>query len=124
MKGAGLGDRFLGHAERCGAILHLIDGTESGVVKAYKNIRGELEAYGHGLSEKPEILVLNKIDAIPKAALVKRKPRWKKPAAEGRVAFRCIGRRRARNPAHVVKLIAKRRAKEKGTPARAKSWAP
>src|ERR1700722_3350427 len=63
-EGAGLGDRFLGHAERCGAVLHLVDGTQSTIAAAYKTIRGELIAYGHGLSEKPEILALNKIDAI------------------------------------------------------------
>ncbi len=66
--GAGLGDRFLGHAERCGVVLHLVDGTQSEIVRAYKTIRRELEAYGHALGEKPEIVVLNKIDAIPKGA--------------------------------------------------------
>jgi len=71
-EGAGLGDRFLGHAERCGVVLHLIDGTQSGIVRAYRTIRGELEAYGHGLADKPEIVALNKIDAIPKAALTKK----------------------------------------------------
>ena len=72
-EGAGLGVRFLGHAERCSVILHLVDGTQSGIVEAYRTIRGELEAYGHGLSEKPEILVLNKIDAIEKSALSRKR---------------------------------------------------
>jgi len=63
-----LGDRFLGHAERCGVVLHLIDGTQSGIVQAYKTIRRELDAYGHGLAGKPEIVALNKIDAIEKSA--------------------------------------------------------
>ena len=72
-EGVGLGDRFLGHAERCSVILHLIDGTESEIVRAYRTIRGELEAYGHGLDEKPEILVLNKSDAIEKSALARKK---------------------------------------------------
>lgn len=72
-EGAGLGDRFLGHAERCNVILHLIDGTQAGIVKAYRTIRGEIEAYGHGLSGKPEILALNKIDAIPKAQIAKKR---------------------------------------------------
>src|SRR5271167_339180 len=65
-EGAGLGDQFLGHAERCGVVLHLIDGTQSEIVRAHKTIRHELEAYGHGLAGKPEIVALNKIDAIPK----------------------------------------------------------
>ncbi|HEX2593764.1 MAG TPA: GTPase ObgE [Rhizomicrobium sp.] len=72
-EGVGLGDKFLGHAERCKTILHLIDGTDSAIAKAYKTIRGELEAYGNGLEDKPEILALNKIDSIPKAQLTKKK---------------------------------------------------
>jgi GTPase len=63
-EGAGLGTRFLGHVERCAVILHLIDGTADDVVNAYKTIRGELTEYGHGLAGKPEVIGLNKIDAI------------------------------------------------------------
>ncbi|MGJ8529948.1 GTPase ObgE [Maritalea sp.] len=63
-EGAGIGDRFLGHIERTRSIVHLIDGTQEDVVGAYKTIRGELAAYGHGLDEKLEILALNKIDAL------------------------------------------------------------
>jgi GTP-binding protein len=63
-EGAGLGTRFLGHVERCAVILHLIDGTADDVVDAYKTIRGELTEYGHGLAGKPEVISLNKIDAI------------------------------------------------------------
>ncbi|MCR9220142.1 MAG: GTPase ObgE [Alphaproteobacteria bacterium] len=62
-EGHGLGDRFLGHIERCRILLHLIDGTDEKVVEAYRTVRGELEAYGHGLAEKPEIVGLNKTDA-------------------------------------------------------------
>jgi GTPase len=62
--GAGLGTRFLGHVERCAALLHLVDGTEESVAAAYKVVRKELEAYGGGLTEKTEILALNKIDAL------------------------------------------------------------
>ena len=72
-EGVGLGDRFLGHAERCTSILHLIDGTGDGVAKAYKTIRAELEAYGQGLREKPEIVALNKVDAIPPEQLAKKR---------------------------------------------------
>jgi len=63
-EGAGIGDRFLGHVERCGVLIHLIDGTEADVVSSYKTIRGELAAYDEKLAEKPEIVVLNKIDAL------------------------------------------------------------
>ncbi|MBX3445348.1 MAG: GTPase ObgE [Parvibaculaceae bacterium] len=63
-EGAGLGDRFLGHLERCRILIHLIDGTQQDVGEAYHVIRGEIEAYGAGLEEKPEILCLNKADAL------------------------------------------------------------
>jgi GTP-binding protein len=72
-EGVGLGDRFLGHAERCASILHLIDGTGDNVAKTYKTIRGELEAYGHGLENKNEIVALNKVDAIPEKDLAKKR---------------------------------------------------
>ncbi|MBR1544665.1 MAG: GTPase ObgE [Alphaproteobacteria bacterium] len=63
-EGVGLGDRFLGHAERCKIILHLIDGTQEDVVGAYKAIEKELKNYGEILETKPEIIVLNKIDSL------------------------------------------------------------
>jgi GTPase len=63
-EGAGLGTRFLGHVERCAALIHLIDGTEDDVVSAYQTVRGELEAYGGDLASKAEIIALNKIDAL------------------------------------------------------------
>ncbi|MFJ6025236.1 GTPase ObgE [Brevundimonas sp. NPDC092305] len=63
-EGAGIGTRFLGHVERTASLIHLIDGTQEDVGKAYRIIRHELEAYGEGLAEKTEILALNKIDAM------------------------------------------------------------
>lgn len=65
-EGAGLGDRFLGHIERCSALLHLVDGTQDDVAAAYKIVRRELKAYGAGLANKKEIIVLNKCDALDK----------------------------------------------------------
>ena len=71
-EGVGIGTRFLGHVERCAVILHLVDGTLDDVVGAYRTIRDELALYGHGLAEKPEIVGLNKIDAIdPEVASTK-----------------------------------------------------
>ena len=63
-EGAGIGDRFLGHVERCAALLHLVDGTQEDVAGAYRTVRGELEAYSEELSKKREIVALNKIDAL------------------------------------------------------------
>jgi GTP-binding protein len=68
-EGTGLGDRFLGHTERCRVLLHLIDGTSDDAGEAYKIVRGELEAYGHGLTDKPEIVALSKSDALTKDAI-------------------------------------------------------
>jgi GTP-binding protein len=65
--GAGLGTRFLGHVERCRVLVHLIDGTEEDVAKAYKTVRRELKAYGAGLARKPEVVALNKADALAPA---------------------------------------------------------
>jgi GTP-binding protein len=62
--GVGLGDRFLAHVERCAVLLHLVDGTEVDVAAAYRTVRGEIVAYGHGLADKPEIVALNKVDAL------------------------------------------------------------
>ncbi len=63
-EGAGLGDRFLGHVERCAVLLHLVDGAAGDVVKAWRTVRAEMAAYGGGLAGKPEIIGLNKADAM------------------------------------------------------------
>jgi GTP-binding protein len=63
-EGAGLGDRFLGHVERCAVLLHLVDGAAGDVVKAWRTVRGEMAEYGGGLIEKPEIIGLNKSDSM------------------------------------------------------------
>ncbi|MEZ5994345.1 MAG: GTPase ObgE [Hyphomonadaceae bacterium] len=66
-EGTGLGTRFLGHVERCVALVHLIDATADSATEAYRTVRNEIEAYGGGLAEKPEIIALNKIDALTPA---------------------------------------------------------
>jgi len=74
-EGAGIGDRFLGHIERCRVLLHLVDASGEDPVEAWRVVRGELENYGAGLEDKPEVLALNKADAVePKdfAKLVKK----------------------------------------------------
>ena len=63
-EGVGIGDRFLGHVERCQVLLHLVSAQEEDVSKAYQIIRDELEAYGHGLSEKPEVVALSQVDIL------------------------------------------------------------
>lgn len=63
-EGAGLGDRFLGHIERCGALLHLVDATGEDPMAAWETVREELAAYGGELETKPEVLALSKTDAL------------------------------------------------------------
>jgi GTP-binding protein len=79
-EGAGLGDRFLGHVERCRVLLHLVDATSEHAGKAYKTVRGELEAYQGNLADKIEIVALNKIDAVSADELKKQRDRLKRAA--------------------------------------------
>ncbi len=90
-EGAGLGHRFLGHVERCGALLHLVDATGEDPADAWRTVRGELDAYGAGLSGKPEVVAVTKIDALdPRAAA----------EAAGRVAEASGG------PVHAISSVA------------------
>jgi GTP-binding protein len=79
-EGVGLGDRFLGHTERCRVLLHLVDGTSEDIAGAYRVVRGELEAYGHGLTDKPEIVALSKADAMTPEQIKSQKAKLKRAA--------------------------------------------
>jgi GTP-binding protein len=124
-EGVGLGDKFLGHAERCSVILHLVDGTQSEISRTYKTIRGELEAYGQGLADKPEIVALNKIDAIPKAALAKKKASLEK--ASGEKVFLISGVS-GEGVTEVLRALAreikKRRTRTRRSPTSPRAWTP
>ncbi|MCY4035727.1 MAG: GTPase ObgE [Hyphomicrobiales bacterium] len=74
-KGAGLGYRFLGHTERCRLLVHLVDGECEDVVGCYRQLRGELEAYGKGVAEKPELAVITKTDLLGADDLLERAKR-------------------------------------------------
>ena len=89
-EGHGLGDRFLGHVERCGALVHLVDATGANAGADYRTIRRELAAYGEGLEEKAEIVALSKVDAVDEETLKKQIERLKRairsygpPVADG-----------------------------------------
>jgi GTP-binding protein len=79
-EGAGLGDRFLGHVERCRVLLHLVDGTCEHAGEAYKTVRTELDAYGKILVDKTEIVALNKADALTPEQLKQQTARLKRAA--------------------------------------------
>ncbi|MGL5737147.1 MAG: GTPase ObgE [Beijerinckiaceae bacterium] len=79
-EGRGIGDRFLGHVERCRVLLHLVDGGGDHAGKDYKIVRKELEAYGHGLADKPEIVALSKADTLTPEQLKEQVARLKRAA--------------------------------------------
>ena len=77
-EGHGLGDRFLGHVERCRALLHLVDATGEHAGRDYRIVRAELSAYGAGLDRKPEIVALSKIDAVDEETAKKQRDRLRR----------------------------------------------
>ncbi|QDH14655.1 GTPase ObgE [Oecophyllibacter saccharovorans] len=81
-EGAGLGHRFLGHVERCAVLLHLVDGTDENYLENWKLIRRELEAYDPVLASKPEVLVLNKCDALLPEEVEERRAALEKTSGE------------------------------------------
>jgi GTP-binding protein len=81
-EGVGLGDRFLSHVERCLVLLHLVDGTGEDAAADYRTVRHELEAYEHGLVQKPEIVALSKADALTPEVLARQKKRLAKACGQ------------------------------------------
>jgi GTPase len=79
-EGTGLGDRFLGHVERCRVLLHLVDGTGGNAGAAYNTVRSELSAYGHGLADKAEVVALSKADALSAGEIEQQAARLKRAA--------------------------------------------
>jgi GTPase len=92
-EGVGLGDRFLGHVERCRVLLHLVDGTGGNAGDAYKTVRGELEAYGHDLADKPEIVALSKADAMSEADVKEQLARLKRAAKKTPLVVSAVSRK-------------------------------
>ncbi|MCY7339937.1 MAG: GTPase ObgE [Sphingomonas bacterium] len=70
-EGAGIGDRFLGHVERTRVLLHLVDAAGDDPIEAWRVVRGELEAYGAGLEDKPEVLALSRADLVEAKTMAK-----------------------------------------------------
>jgi GTP-binding protein len=91
-EGVGIGDRFLGHVERTNVILHLVSALEEDPAKAYKTVRRELEAYGHGLAEKPEIVALSQIDTADAKTISQKTKALKKAAGKEPLIFSSVSR--------------------------------
>ena len=91
-EGVGIGDRFLGHVERTRVLLHLVSAQEENVAKAYKTVRGELEAYGNGLAEKPEIVALSQIDTLDPDERKKKAAALKKAAGKTPLLLSAVSR--------------------------------
>ncbi|WP_223477400.1 GTPase ObgE [Oricola indica] len=91
-EGVGIGDRFLGHVERTNVMLHLVSALEEDPAAAYRTVRKELEAYGHGLTEKPEILALSQIDTVDAATIADKTKQLKKAAKKEPLPFSSVSR--------------------------------
>jgi GTP-binding protein len=137
-EGHGLGDRFLGHVERCGALIHLIDATNANAGADYRTIRRELAAYGQGLEEKAEIVALSKVDAVDDETLQKQIERLKRamrdhgpPLAQGAKRAKPLALSAATHRgltdvlrATMAAIEARRTRDSAESPAKPAQWAP
>lgn len=124
-EGAGLGDRFLGHVERTNILLHLVDGTDENVAGAYRTIKEELEAYGHGLAEKPVIVALNKCDALTPEMVAARKAELEEACGHSVSLLSGVSGNGVREVLHLLlKEILAKRAKATTDEASPEGWQP
>ena len=91
-EGVGIGDRFLGHVERTRVLLHLVSAQEDNPAKVYKTVRGELEAYGNGLADKPEIVALSQVDTLDADARKKKLAALKRACGSTPLALSAVTR--------------------------------
>ncbi len=123
--GAGLGTRFLGHVERCVALVHLIDATGESATEAYRTVRHEIESYGGDLAEKPEIIALNKVDALtPAEANRKRAALSRAIGKEVRLVSGVSGAGVRELVNEIAALLRARRVAETPKPMQDADWAP
>jgi GTP-binding protein len=124
-EGAGLGDRFLGHVERCRVLLHLVDGTTEHAGEAYKIVRRELETYGHGLADKPQIVALTKADALTADAIKQQAARLKRAAKMTPLVLSAhSGKGVTEALRRVLAVIDEASVAERGSSAVAEAWHP
>ncbi|HTV69962.1 MAG TPA: GTPase ObgE [Rhizobiaceae bacterium] len=112
-EGVGIGDRFLGHVERTRVLLHLVSAQEENVGKAYKTVRGELEAYGNGLAEKVEIVALSQVDTLDADARKKKAAALKRAAGPAPILLSAVTREGVEETLRaLMKVIEEERAGE------------
>ena len=123
-EGVGLGDRFLGHVERCRVILHLVDANGEHAGKDYKTVRQELEAYGGGLVDKREIVALSKVDVCQPDHLKKQVDRLRRACGQTPIRLSSATRTHVTEVLRALaKVIDEGKAEEAKTEATA-DWAP
>jgi GTP-binding protein len=124
-EGVGLGDRFLGHTERCRVLLHLIDSTSEDAGADYKTVRTELKAYGQGLADKPEIVVLTKIDSLTPEAIKAQTAKLKKACKKAPMLMSSASRQGVPEVLRALwKYIDKARDKGDVAAAKEEAWQP
>src|SRR5499426_2573586 len=124
-EGAGLGDRFLGHVERCRVLLHLVDATCEHAGKAYRLVRAELEAYAHDLTDKPEIVALTKADALTDEQIEAQTARLARAAGQTPLVLSAhSGRGEAETLRRVLAVIVRARQIDSPDPALVTAWYP
>ncbi|WP_332065828.1 GTPase ObgE [Bartonella sp. CB189] len=110
-EGVGIGDRFLGHIERCRVLFHLISAQEEDVTKAYQIVRDELNAYGNNLSEKIEIVALSQIDTLTNEECVAKQAALERVTGKSVMMFSAVSRKGLKNVlrigAHIIERVRK-----------------
>ncbi|MCS0497199.1 GTPase ObgE [Ancylobacter mangrovi] len=123
-EGVGLGDRFLAHVERCRVLLHLVDGTSEHAGKTYKSVRAELDAYGHGLEDKPEIVALSKVDTLDPETLKLQLARLQRAAKKKPLALSAHSGQGVREALRALAYVINEGREEEQTKEVAEPWRP
>ena len=124
-EGAGLGDRFLGHVERCRVLLHLVDGTERARrARPTRSCARELEAYGHGLADKPEIVALSKADALDPETLKEQIARLKRAAKRAPLLLSSASGEGVREALRALMRVIDGQRESEAQPQIAEEWHP
>jgi GTP-binding protein len=123
-EGAGLGDRFLGHVERCNALLHLVDATQEDVALAYKTVRNEIEAYGGVLADKTEIVALSKIDALTPKKIESQLKKLQKATKKKPLALSSHSKKGVAEALREIFKIAARASTAKNKSEKSAAWRP